>query len=132
MLKATKWNTAGDKEKFVKHFKNFVEQGFPEKIFTKEFYNRISMMRGHIAHYDRGGFYNAQFGTSERRADFLQHWAESPAYGDPEWTWSDAERVLAEWLQEHPEHERQQRATHDALIEYIERKELTRLTAKYA
>ena len=101
-------------------------------MFSKGFYTRMSMMRGHIAHYDRGGFYNAQFSTSERRADFLQHWATAPVYGNPAYTWSDVERVLAAWLQEHPEHEHQQRATHDALIEDIERRELARLKVKYA
>ena len=132
MFTATQWNTAEDKEKFVKHFKQFVKKGFPESMFSKGFYNRVSMMRGHITHYNQSGFYDVQFSTSERRADFLQKWAAAPVYGDPEWTWSDVEQVLAVWLQEHPEHEQKQRATHDALIEDIERRELARLTVKYA
>jgi hypothetical protein len=132
MLTPTQWNTVEDKEKFIAKFKGFVKADFKESHFTKEFYNRMSMMRGHIAHYDRGGFYDAQFSTSERRADFLQHWASGHTNGDPAWTWSDVERVLADWLQEHPEHERKQRAQHNNIIEDIERRELARLNAKYA
>ena len=129
---ATQWNTAADKEKFVRQFKKFVERGFPESLFTKGFYNRMSMMRGHIAHYNQDGFFDAQFITSERRADFLHHWAFAPCYGDPEYTWSDVEAELSAWLQEHPEHEARERNQHAAIIEDIERKEFARLSAKYS
>ena len=128
---ATQWNTAADKEKFTAQFKKFVERGFPESLFTKGFYNRMSMMRGHIAHYDRGGFFGAQFSTSEHRADFLNHWAGAAIYGDPAYTWSDVERVLSAWLQEHPEYEQRERNQHAAICEDIERKEFARLATKY-
>ena len=128
---ATQWDTAENKEKFVNHFKQFVKKDFPESMFNKSFYNRMSMMRGHIAHYDRGGFWHTWFDTSERRADFLKHWASNPAYGDPEWTWSDVEKVIQIWLKENPQYEQKQRGQHEAIIEDIERKEFARLSAKY-
>ena len=95
MFTATQWNTAEDKAKFEKHFQKFVEKGFPESMFNKGFYNRMSMMNGHIAHYNQGGFYDAQFGTSERRADFLHDWTNSRAYGDPAFTWCDVEKAFS-------------------------------------
>jgi hypothetical protein len=129
---ATQWNTAADKEKFVKQFKAFVTKDFPETAFNKQFYNRMSMMRGHIAHYNQAGFYATWFDTSERRADFLRHWTVGVIYGDPAYTWSDVEKVLQAWLQEHQEYEEKQRQQHYAICEDIERKELRRLSAKYA
>jgi hypothetical protein len=129
---ATKFDTAENKGKFEKQFKRFVERGFSQTLFTKSFYQRISNMRGHIAHYDRSGFWNAQFSTPECRADFLRHWTNSPIYGNPEYTWSDVECVLAAWLKEHPEYEQRERKAHSDGIEQIERDELARLTTKYA
>jgi hypothetical protein len=129
---ATQWNTVEDKGKFVKHFKSFVQKGFPESMFKNPFYVRVSQMNGHIAHYNRGGFFETWFSTSERRADFLKRWAESRGTGDPAWTWSDVERDLAAWLKDNPQYEERERNTHAHLIEHIERAELARLTEKYA
>lgn len=132
MFTPTKWNTAEDKAKFARHFQRFVEKGFPESMFNKAFYNRMSMMNGHIAHYNQGGFYEAQFGTSLRRAEFLSDWANSRANGDPEYTWSDVEKVLAIWLRDNPQYEERERSQHNQIIEHIERAELARLSQKYA
>jgi hypothetical protein len=128
---ATKFDTVENKEKFEKHFKRFVEKGFPETLFNKKFYTQMSNMRGHIAHYNQCGFYDAQFSTPERRADFLQHWTNDVVYGDPDYTWSDVERVLAAWLKEHPEYEQRERTAHSTSVEQAERAELKRLSAKY-
>jgi len=119
------------REKFAKHFKRFVEKGFPQTLFYKAFYNRIMLMRGHIAHYDQGGFYEAHFSTPQRRANFLNRWAHLPIYGDPTYTWSDVEEDLAGWLRENPQYEEKERNTHNQLVEQAERAELARLTAKY-
>lgn len=132
MFTPTQWHTAADKEKFVTRFKAFVKSGFKPTIFTKAFYQRMSMMRGHIAHYDQGGFYDAQFSAPTLRADFLRHWANGPIYGNPTWTWSDVEHALATWLQEHPEYERKERTTAQSQLEQAERQQLAYLTQKYA
>jgi len=131
MFTATQWNTAEEKAKFARHFQRFVEKGFPESMFNKAFYNRMSLMRCHIAHYNQVGFYNAQFSTSERRANFLHHWAMPPIYGDPEYTWCDVEKALASWLQVNRHYEEREREQHLQIIEHIERTELKRLKAKY-
>ena len=104
-LHPTQWNTVADKEKFIKHFKSFVQKGFTESMFNQSFYNRMSMMRGHIAHYNRGGFYETWFSTSEKRAGFLSTWTRQPCNGDPTFTWSDAERILADWIRDNPQYE---------------------------
>jgi hypothetical protein len=94
----TKYASVEDKEKFTKHFKRFVQEGCPEKLFSKWFYERLSMCFGHIAHYDWGGFYYEQFSTPER----VQRWKERivywKAYGDPRFTWSDVEKHLSAWM----------------------------------
>jgi len=131
-LTATTWSTVEEKEKFISHFKKFVKAGFPEKMFNKPFYNRMSLMRRHIAHYNKYGFFETHFSTAERRADFLQRWTLNNINGDPAYTWSDAEAILSAWLRDNPNYEATERMTHDALIEAIERRELARLTVKYA
>ena len=128
---ATKWNTVEDKEKFTKHFKQFVEKGFPKSMFHKEFYNRMSIMRGHIAHYNQMGFFSTWFSTAEQRAKFLRLWIHTPIYGNPTYTWSDVEEVLCTWLQEHPEYLERERSAHVYRVESLEKAELVRLKAKY-
>lgn len=131
MYTPTEFNTAADKEAFEKRFKRFVQHEFQSSIFTHSFYNRMSMMKGHIAHYNQYGFYEAQFSTHEVRADFLRHWTDEPCYGNPAYTWSDVEKVLAQWLGEHPEFLKREMDAHHALVERAERAELARLSAKY-
>ena len=128
---ATQWSSVKDKEKFVKHFKRFVEKGFPESFFTKWFYIRMSMMRQHIAEFNQQGFYAVWFSTWERRADFLRRWGLMPCFGDPGWTWVDVEEVLAVWLKEHPQYRHIQESEHHAMIIKQEKAELERLKAKY-
>jgi hypothetical protein len=130
-LHPTRWDTVANKEKFIAKFKGFVKSGFKESHFTKEFYKRMSMMRGHIAHYDRGGFYNAQFSNTQRQMAFLYHWTTAPVYGDPTWTWSDVEDILKTWLEDNPEYINILRARLQSAREQTERAELARLSAKY-
>lgn len=57
------------------------------------------MMFGHIAHYDRNGFYDEWF--REGRADWTEYILDRGAwFGDPEYTWSDVENAFVEWLKE--------------------------------
>ena len=127
----TKWATAGDKLAFEKQFKNFVRKGCPYKLFYKTFYNQIMQMRGHIAHYNRDGFYDEQLSTHEKRAEFLQHWTTAPIYGEPTYTWCDVERVLANWLLDNLQYERDAQLAHNAEVEQSERTEYARLQHKY-
>ena len=97
---ATKWETADDKAKFAQQFVRFIESDFDVKHFTDKFYRRLSNCFGHIAHYNRGGFWEEFFTTTADKLRFIEQTLQWPCYGDPAWTYSDVERALQEWLQE--------------------------------
>ena len=94
----TEWATADDKVWFFQHFQKFVKSGFRRSLFTKRFYNRLSLTFGHIAHYNQGGFWEEYFTTDEDKARFIRDTMGWPCYGDPAFTYSDVERALIEWL----------------------------------
>ena len=48
---ATKFSTATDKAEFGNTLLRFIESEWASALFTKSFYNRLSMCFGHIAHY---------------------------------------------------------------------------------
>ena len=58
---ATKFSTAADKAEFGNHFLRFIESEWAQALFTKDFYHRLSMCFGHIAHVDRPTFYETWF-----------------------------------------------------------------------
>ena len=96
----TKWSTAEDKAKFFGHYQKFVTGGFKSSQFPKWFYVRLSQCFGHLAHYNQGGFYEEWFRSPERRLEFLKRALRHPCYGDPDHTYSDAERALQAWIAE--------------------------------
>lgn len=55
---ATKWESAEQKAKFANHFVRFVKSGFKPTLFYSWFYKRLSMTFGHIAHFNRQGFWH--------------------------------------------------------------------------
>ncbi|MGI4944027.1 MAG: hypothetical protein ACRYHQ_26300, partial [Janthinobacterium lividum] len=67
---AAKFSSSVDKAKFGNQMLRFIGAGFPEASFNKAFYNRLSMCFSHIAHYDRHGFWNHFFISTEGRIDF--------------------------------------------------------------
>jgi hypothetical protein len=95
----TEFSTAEDKAKFANHFVRFVESGFKESLFPKWFYTRLSMTFGHIAHYNRNGFYETWFANTDKQMEFLQHTMRYPCYGQPEYTYCDVEEALIYWLE---------------------------------
>jgi hypothetical protein len=127
----TKWDTAEDKVRFAKQFVRFVQSGFAAQHFTDKFYRRLSNTFGHIAHYNRGGFWAEFFTTTADKLRFLEMTLSHPCYGDPAWTYSDVERALQEWLRACglPDLYRQKLAEE---TEAAERDELARLREKYA
>jgi hypothetical protein len=52
------------------------------------------MTFGHIAHYDRGGFYDTWFTRSRHKAAFIEKILRWPCHGDPEYTFSDVEQAV--------------------------------------
>jgi len=90
----TKWDDAPTKAKFGNHLLRFIAEDFPETMFTRKFYQRLSNIFGHIAHYNRVGFWDEFFQTRATKIDFLDQTIRHPCYGDPAWTYSDVEQVI--------------------------------------
>jgi hypothetical protein len=127
----TQWDTAENKALFAKQFVRFVKSDFAAKHFTEKFYQRLSNTFGHIAHYNRSGFWDTFFTITADKVRFLEMTLRWPCYGDPAWTYSDAERALQEWLRADGALERyRQRLAEET--EAVERAEFARLQRKYA
>lgn len=97
-FKASKFSSAADKAKFANHFIHFMGKGYPRSLFPKWFYTRLSMCFGHIAHYHQEGFYSEFFTTELRQCNFIRITMNYPCYGDPEYTYSDVEKAIQEYL----------------------------------
>jgi hypothetical protein len=95
---ATPHSTAEEKARFCNDFARFVLGGFDRKRFTQKFYQRLSLIFGHIAHFNASGFWETWFSTPEQQRQFVQHIHEYVALGDPHYCWSDVERELKSWI----------------------------------
>jgi len=98
-LKATKWDAATVKAKFLNDLADLMRSGFKRTKFSKGLYTRLSMTFSHIAHYNIEGFYGEWFETPARQLAWIQNALRYPCYGDAEYTYSDAERQFQKWLQ---------------------------------
>ena len=127
---ATQCSTKEDKQKFAKKFIAFVKSDFKESLFTKDFYNRLSMCFGHIAHYNREGFYNTWFSGRRHKIEFLKRTLTYGCHGDPAWTYSDVETYLGDHDEIRKALEFQKRE-YAKEIEKSEREQLTYLQEKY-
>jgi len=126
----TKWDNAQAKANFGRQFIKFVESDFDAKRFSQAFYRRLALTFGHIAHFNRQGFFETFFTTTADKVRFLRMTLAHPCFGDPAFTYSDVERALQSWLLERgllAKHE--QRLADET--EAGERTELARLKAKY-
>ena len=126
----TKWDDAQTKANFGRSFIRFVEADFNSGRFSQAFYRRLALTFGHIAHFNRQGFFTNFFTTTEDKVHFLQMTLDHSCYGDPAFTYSDVERTLQSWLVERgilPMHEQRLADEREA----GERTELARLKAKY-
>ena len=96
-FKTTQFSSAEDKAKFANNLVVFIESGFQDKKFSKAIYDRLMHLFGHIAHYNREGFFYEWFSRPRRQLDFLKRIADPAHYisfGD----WSDVEQALAAWI----------------------------------
>jgi hypothetical protein len=91
---ATKFSTAADKAEFGNTLLRFIESEWAPALFTKSFYNRLSMCFSHIANYNRTQFYEEWFSSLAAQVRFLKHTLRFPCYGDPAYTFSDVERAI--------------------------------------
>lgn len=129
-LKPTKHASVQDKERFIRQFKHFVESDFNELTFPKWFYVRLSMTFGHIAHYNREGFYDTFFKTTCDKITFLEQCRDYGCFGQPEYTFCDAEAIIAAWIREKKIVQKYEKKA-KAEQEEMERKLLKQLKEKY-
>lgn len=129
-LTATEFSTVADKEKFIRSFVSLVESGFNPNKFTKAFYISLSNTFGHIAHYNQGGFWDAQLSTLSRRINFLNRALEYGCYGSAAYTHCDAEKIIQKWIGQSGIIEKLQEQFNRE-IETREREILASLKAKY-
>lgn len=90
----SKFSTKEEKAKFANHFVRFVNSGFKKSLFYDWFYKRLSMTFGHIAHYNRLGFWETWFESPNDQACFMHHTKTAQIYGDPAFTYCDVELAL--------------------------------------
>jgi hypothetical protein len=90
----TGFSTTADKAEFGNMLLHFLDAGCARNLFTKKFYNRLSMTFGNIAHYDIYGFYSTWFDSDRHRLAFIENILSLPCYGDPEFTFCDVERAV--------------------------------------
>jgi hypothetical protein len=90
----TQFSTAAEKADFGNTLLLFIESEWKQTLFTKSFYNRLSMCFGHIAHYDRLTFYETWFTSDADRLRFLNHCLKHPCWGSPEHTFCDVEQAV--------------------------------------
>ena len=128
---ATRWDSADDKAVFGNKRLRFVAEDFPQSMFTENLYGRLSNTSGHIAHYDRHGFYGTFFTCPADKVQFLRDTLSSWPCGDPAWTFCDVERVVMRRLRESGV-VRAYEAAHQRDVEQTERALLAKLQEKYA
>jgi len=91
---ATKFDTAEEKIKFGNHLLRFIAEDYPRALWTKAFYNRLSMTFSNIAHHDSNGFWETWFTTTADQIELLKNIMRHPCWGDPAFTYSDVEIVV--------------------------------------
>lgn len=91
---ATKWDTAAEKADFANKLCRFMAVDFPENLFTKKLYNRLSLSFGMIAHFERGCFYNHFFQDLRGKISSLEEVLAWRPCGLPEFTYRDVECAI--------------------------------------
>ena len=126
----TKFSSAADKAEFGNALLNFLDADCAQELFTKKLYGRLSMTFGHIAHYDRSGFYDTWFTRARHRAAFVEKTLRWPCHGDPEFTFSDVEQAIQQVMRQRNYLARFELEAAEAL-RAAELRDLERLEAKY-
>ena len=104
---ATNFASSEDKAKWANTFTKFILGGFQRRSFKKEIYRQLQHMFGHCAEYDLDGFYSTWFEDTYK----CLHWVETvtttwlAGIGQPQFTWSDVEIKLVQWIRQNNIHE---------------------------
>lgn len=97
---ATKFKTANDKAMFGNRLIDFLLGGCQESMFTEKLYGQLMHCFGHIAHYNRRGFYDEWFSSDRRKWNFVEVLTEHCPCGDPRFTFSDVEEAIQKKVRE--------------------------------
>lgn len=126
----TQFSTAADKANFGNTLLHFLDADCARELFTRKFYNRLSMTFDHIAYCDIEGFYSTWFTRDRHRLGFIQKLLHWPCHGDPKFTFSDVEQAIQRAVRERNYLARYELRAAEALC-VAEMTELERLEAKY-
>ncbi len=126
----TQFSTSAEKANFGNALLHFLDANCARELFTKKFYNRLSMTFGHIAHCDIGGFYSTWFTADCHRLEFIQQLIHWPCHGDPKFTFSDVEHAVQQIMLKRNYLERYELRANEAL-RAAELREFNRLQVKY-
>ncbi len=88
-----------DKADFGNNLVAFILGGYKFADFTDALYKRLSMTFGHIAHYDRRGFYSEWFSDGNSILQWIDYIRNYTPLGSAEWTFSDLEREFKGWIE---------------------------------
>lgn len=98
---STEFDSAAQKAAFLKRLCRWIVDGMPKEEFVrtnKPLYYHLSLHFGHIAHYNRFGFWETWFSTPQARYEFLLEHLRPRYPGLPQYTWVDVENVLGDWI----------------------------------
>jgi hypothetical protein len=70
-LHDSKFLSAKEKRRALKHWELFLKSGLQREKFTKPLYNHLIQHCSFIAHYDLGGFYSTYFENGDDTLHFL-------------------------------------------------------------
>lgn len=70
-IKDVTFMTAEEKQKVLRHWRQFLQSGLSKDKFTKDLYHHLTLHCSFIAHYDLHGFYATYFKEGEDTVRFL-------------------------------------------------------------
>lgn len=82
---STRFMTAADKGRVALQWERFLESNMARDKFGAKLYDHLHLHCGHIAHYNRDGFYAEWFAVPQRRIEFMQQWASDYRAGRFSW-----------------------------------------------
>lgn len=97
MFSPSEFLTSEDKSKFLNSLVKFTLGGFNENCFSNKLYNRLSSIFGHIAHYNKKGFYETWFSRPEQIRSWVNHVREYNCVGPD----SDIGKNFQHWMNSH-------------------------------
>jgi hypothetical protein len=92
---STKFDTSDDKAWFRNALLRFLSKECPLTAFSNRFYSRLSNRFEHIEHYSKHQFCQEFFLDDSGKIEFLRQTVQRPFFGDPNFTYSDIERVVS-------------------------------------